>query len=162
MTGIGIIDPASTPIEGRPSLNARLWLPRLVSLLLIAALAAILAWWVPRLAAPTPPIAPIPNDANSLVSDANAAASLFGALPPKAAQAPTLNFKVLGLVSGMRGSALISVDGRPVRSVALGDEVESGWMLVGIKAEQIILQRNGTRTEIAAPPRGAVSLLTGP
>lgn len=143
-------------------MNARLWLPRLLSLLLIAAFAAILAWWVPRLAAPTPAIAPVTNDTNSLPSDASAAASLFGALPPKAAQAPTLNFKVLGLVSGRRGSALISVDGRPVRSVALGDEVESGWMLVGIHSEQIILERNGARTEIATPPRSAVSLLTGP
>ena len=143
-------------------MKAILWLPRLASLLLLALLAAILAWWVPRLAAPTPAIAPIATGAVAMPPDANLAASLFGAQPPKTAEAPTLNFKVVGLVSGKLGSALISVDGRPLRSVALGDEVESGWMLVGIDAERVVLERNGARTEISAPPRNAVSLLTGP
>ncbi len=143
-------------------MKALLWLPRFASLLLLALLAGILAWWVPRLAAPTQAIAPIASGAVALPLNANLAASLFGAQPPKAAEAPTLNFKVVGLVSGKRGSALISVDGRPLRSIALGDEVESGWVLVGIDAERVVLERNGARTEIAAPPRNAVSLLTGP
>lgn len=143
-------------------MKALLWLPRLASLLLLSLLAGILAWWVPRLAAPTQAIAPIATGTVALPPDANLAASLFGAQPPKAADAPSLNFKVVGLVSGKRGSALISVDGRPLRSVALGDEVESGWMLVGINAERVVLERHGARTEIAAPPRNAVSLLTGP
>lgn len=143
-------------------MKALLWLPRLASMLLLALLAGILAWWVPRLAAPPQAIAPIASGAVAQTLNASLAASLFGAQPPKAAEAPTLNFKVAGLVSGKRGSALISVDGRPLRSIALGDEVESGWVLVKIETERVVLERNGARTEIAAPPHNAVSLLNGP
>lgn len=142
-------------------MKALLWLPRFVSLLLVGLLAAILAWWVPRLSEPRPAIAPVQGNSSGLASDPTVAARLFGALPVAAQSAVTLNFRVAGLVSGKRGAALIATDGGTPRSVALGEEVASGWVLVEVEPDRVTLERNGSRSELATPTRPTAKLLTG-
>lgn len=142
-------------------MRAQAWLPRLVSLLMVGGIAAAIGWWGPRLGAPTPAIAPNASAGNATSPDATAAAALFGALAPQSADSPTLNFKALGVVSGRRGSALISVDGKPMRSVALGEEVEGGWRLLAIESDHVVLERAGVRSELAAPARANLAVLVG-
>ena len=120
-------------------------LSRLLSLLIWAAVAACALYWGLRLF-----VRPAPVPGAAVVATAPAAATgdlsrLLGAPPVQpvagAVTAPTdSRFKLLGLVAPRAGQssglALISVDGKPARALAVGRELEPGLRLLAVSQRQ--------------------------
>ena len=118
---------------------------RLLSLLIWAAVAACTLYWGLRLL-----VRPAPVPGGAVVATAPAAATgdlsrLLGAPPLQpvadAVTAPTdSRFKLLGLVAPRAGQgsglALISVDGKPARALAVGRELEPGLRLLAVSQRQ--------------------------
>jgi general secretion pathway protein C len=137
--------------------GASTWTLRLVTLTVWAALAGSVAYWVLRW--------PLPDVARdgivTTVAGANeptlvpAAASMGRALgatasPSASASTPALSSR-LALVGVVRagshdGAALITVDGKPARSVRVGTEVEPGVYLLALEPR---------RASLGPDPRGA-------
>ena len=118
---------------------------RLLSLLIWAAVAACALYWGLRLF-----VRPAPVPGGAVVATAPPAATgdlsrLLGAPPLQpvadAVTAPTdSRFKLLGLVAPRAGQssglALISVDGKPARALAVGRELEPGLRLLSVSRRQ--------------------------
>lgn len=137
---------------------------RLALVLMFVVLCATVAYWTLQLAAPRPAIAP----AGSLMDwqkapDLAAAARMFGVPQRGGSQAaPTVssNVQVLGVAaSDLRGSAVLSVDGGPARAWQAGDLVAEGTRLIQVGIERVVIEQNGRRIELPAPPRPDLSLL---
>ena len=125
---------------------------RLLSLLIWAAVAACALYWGLRLG-----VRPAPVPAGAVVATAPAAATgdlsrLLG-VPPMLAPANAVTapvdsrFKLLGLVAPRAGQssglALISVDGKPARALAVGRELEPGLRLLAVSQRQADLGVSG-------------------
>ena len=135
----------------------------LVSALLIAALAATIAWWATQLLAPRPAIAPA-ADARGAPPDVSSVGRLFG-LPgpagsPGGLSMPASSIVVLGLVSGERGAAVLAIDGQPGKPYMVGGRLPGGELLVEVRPDGIVLDRAGIRVTVPAPPPRDLSILT--
>jgi len=148
-------------------MRLRLPLARIVSVLLFAALCAIVVGWALQLLAPRAPIAP----AGALAQvqgppDLSAAGQLFGGVPrpqDTQVQAAPSNIQVTGvLASGARGVALLAIDGRPAKPFAVGEPVSDGMTVRSVAADAVELDRasGGVPMRLAAPPRGSIAVLT--
>ena len=116
---------------------------RLLSLLVWAAVAASAFYWGLRLL-----VKPIPVPGQALIASVAAPlggdlSRLLGTPPaqPLAAAAPAdSRFKLIGVVAPRAGQAsglaLISVDGKPARALAVGREVEPGLRLLAVTQRQ--------------------------
>jgi len=146
-------------------MRLRLPLARIASVLLFAALCAIVAAWALQLLAPRPPIAPAGAVAQVQPSlDLGAAGRLFGSTP-QAAGASTVaapsNIQVAGvLAAGPRGVALLAIDGKPARAFAVGDPVGDGMTVRSVSGEAVELDSSGTPMRLAAPARPSLAVLT--
>ena len=121
-----------------------------------AALAASLVFWGLRLSGRS---APVPAHAETVATGQAVQGDvlrLFAASPAASqpmAQAPDVaaRFRVLGVVAGLRehspGWALIAVDGKAPRAVAVGATVEGALILQSV-----------TQTRVEIGPRGAAAL----
>ncbi len=118
---------------------------RLITLAIwIAAVAGGLAWVLPLFGRPTP----VPPQAvvAQTALPSGGAERLLGA-PPLAALEPPRpadsRFKLVGVVAPRRGSApglaLISVDGKPARAVAVGREVDAGTTVLAVGRRKVDL-----------------------
>jgi general secretion pathway protein C len=134
----------------------------LLSLFLLLALAALLAHWTWRFAAPRPPAA---------VADARAevrlgaaletlrAARLFGAAegPDTAVERETaLNLKLRGVfaaLGGLPALAILAVDGQD-QAVATGKEVQPGVTLDTVAPDHVILVNRGARERLELEEMG--------
>lgn len=144
--------------------SVKFW-PSLASLALFAGLCAIVAYWGLQLTAPAPAVAPA--DLRSEVrpaGDSRSLGGLFGtpnqasALPMSAAPG---NIQVVGITAGdPRASAILSVDGAPGRFFALGATVTDGVRLLEIRPGSVIIERGGARSELPAPLKADLSVLT--
>lgn len=119
-----------------------------------AALAASLVAWGLRLSGRSDPVPPhaetvvaaqaVQGDVLRLFAATHAASQPVAAAAPEAAN----RFRVLGVVAGLRegspGWALIAVDGRAPRAVAVGAVVDGEWILQSV-----------TQSQVAIGPRGA-------
>jgi general secretion pathway protein C len=127
------------------------------NLLLLLALAALLAHWTWRFAAPVPPLpasgvrADIKLDA---ALDNLRNARLFGAAkanPDAAAeQATSLNLKLRGVFAapdGLSAMAILAVDGQD-QAIATGYEVVPGVMLDAVASDHVILINRGVRERL--------------
>ncbi len=137
---------------------------RLMTLLIWAAVAASGVYWGLRLfTLPTP----VPAGASVAMATAPAAGSLVRLLgEPPAAPAASDNpapvadsrFRLVGVVAprgaAASGLALISVDGKPPRAVAVGREVEPGLRLLTVSHRQAELgvTRGAPAMTLALPP----------
>jgi general secretion pathway protein C len=118
---------------------------RLLSLLIWALVAASAAYWGLRLF--TRPLA-VPGGAVVALAAAPAAgdlAPLLGTPPARpvaeaAAVAADSRFRLLGVVAPragqVNGLALVSVDGKPARAVAVGREIEPGLRLLAVSQRE--------------------------
>ena len=116
---------------------------RLLSLLIWAAVAASAFYWGLRLL-----VKPIPVPGQALIASVAAPlggdlSRLLGTPPaqPLAAAAPAdSRFKLIGVVAPRAGQAsglaLISVDGKPARALAVGREIEPGLRLLAVSQRQ--------------------------
>ncbi len=143
---------------------ARRWAPAAASLAMFALLCATIAYWALQLLAPAVPIAPVGSLAGAGdAADPVSAGRLFG-LPSGSgsAQAPVApsSIQVLGVAaSELRGSAVLSVDGKPARAFMVGDAVSAAAKLVEVRPGAVVIERNGARVELPAPQRPSVATL---
>jgi general secretion pathway protein C len=131
-----------------------------VALALAFASAALAVGWALRLlSAPQP----VPADARlvgvlSADEAAQQAARLFGAAPAtaaSAAQAPS-RFRLYGVIAGGdSGAALIGIDGKPPRAVAVDGEIAPGVVLRATGYKSVWIERDGTRQELKMDPQSA-------
>ena len=158
----------ASAVSGLPSESpsaASVRLAWLVSVLLAFAAAASLGYWGLRLLARPLPVPADARQVGRLDTDTLAAAAprLFGAAAAareKAAAAPA-RFRLWGVIGGgsQAGAALIGVDGKPPRAVAVGAEVAQGVRLDSTAYGQAVLQQDGARIELKVQPLpGAPSL----
>lgn len=140
------------------------WPPRLAALLLSAVAAGSAAYWALhwRVASELPVSAGPVASAGAEV-DTTAVARALGAFgasaPATSATAPAgdveaARFVLSGVVADASapGRALIAVDGKPAKPVAVGAVVAEGWTLHRVEARRAVLRRNGAELELQLPP----------
>ena len=139
------------------------WPSLAATFLSTAVLCAVIAYWAMIISAPRVAIAP----AGSLIdrgapSDLGPAQRLFGQVAgatPSAA-GPS-NITVIGIVASARnGSAILVIDGKAPRPVAVGEEIEPGLKLTSVTPTEVILERNGVPMSLPAPPGADIEVLT--
>jgi len=124
---------------------------RLLSLVLFAALCALLTHWVLTLSSLRSLSAP--REARVAQTDAletGAAVTLFGGGPQNGPR----DVQVMGVVADLAdgsGAAIVSVDGGAPQAVRAGKSLSSNLKLVEIKARSVVIERNGARQEIPLP-----------
>ncbi len=124
---------------------------RLLSLVLFAALCALLTHWVLTLSSLRSLGAP--REARVAQTDAletGAAVTLFGGGPQNGPR----DVQVMGVVADLAdgsGAAIVSVDGGAPQAVRAGKSLSSNIKLVEIKARSVVIERNGARQEIPLP-----------
>lgn len=139
------------------SLRRAAWLGAPLNLLLLLLLAALLAHWTWRFAAPVPllPAGVVRADINRDAELAGLrAAHLFGAAQGVAGapveQVTSLNLKLRGVFAALAGQpamAILGVDGQD-QAVATGFEVVSGVVLDTVGADHVILLNHGVRERL--------------
>lgn len=147
-----------------PSLSSIGWPAWLGTLASFAVLCAIAAWWAMQLLSPRPPVAPASSAQDQqALPELKLASQLFGT-PPGAqgpAAATSSNVSVIGIVAaGMRGSAILAIDGQPPRAFAVGERIGPIQSLFAVRADGVVIEENGRQILLPAPPRPTVSLLT--
>ncbi|AJW43511.1 MULTISPECIES: type II secretion system protein N [Ralstonia] len=124
---------------------------RLLSLVLFAALCALLTHWVLTLSSLRS--LSVPREARVAQTDAletGAAITLFGGGPQNGPR----DVQVIGVVADLAdgsGAAIVSVDGGAPQAVRAGKSLSSNLKLVAIKARSVVIERNGARQEIPLP-----------
>lgn len=139
----------------------RLRLPDPARLLTYAAwlaLAVGVGAWGAIVFAPAPPPAPpaaIGDD--GLPTDTGPVARWFGA-----GNGGKVQVTVAGLIAaGPRGSAVLSVDGKPPRAYRVGSALADGVTLAEIRGTGVVLNQEGSRVELRAavlPPVEGIGL----
>ena len=135
------------------------------SLLMFALLCGIVAYWALQLAGRKPSVAPpeIVADPRAGI-DLVAAGGLFGATPVAGGNAPppeVANIQVIGIAADpARGAAILAVDGKPGKPFLVGDTIVAGTRLGAVNADAVVIDRGGTRIELAVPERPSVALLS--
>lgn len=132
------------------------WLGAPLNLLLLLGLAALLAHWTWRFAAPVPPL-PARSAETGIDPAAQLAslhsAQLFGAAQGGAAapeQATALDLKLRGVfaaLGGQRAMAIVRVGGED-QAVGPGDEITPGVVLDSVAPDHVILLNGGVRERL--------------
>lgn len=142
----------------------------LLNLLLLLALAALLAHWTWRFAAPRPPQPPADAHADvklGVALDALRAAGLFGAAEggadTAAERATTLNLKLRGVfaaLGGLPAAAIVAVDGQD-QAIATGQAIQPGVVLDAVAPDHAILLNRGVRERLDLEQMGRPLTLAG-
>lgn len=129
----------------------------LLNLLLLLALAALLAHWTWRFAAPLPPLPASAAGADIKLGaglQALRSARLFGAAEGKASgpaePATLLNLKLRGVfaaLGGLPAVAILSVDGQD-HAVATGHDILPGVVLDAVAPDHVLLLNRGVRERL--------------
>ncbi len=145
------LDALVTPLRRVP------WLGAPLNLLLLLGLAALLAHWTWRFAAPLPPLAANGTRADIELDTQLAslrAAHLFGAAQGQsgaaAEQTTSLNLRLRGVFAALGGQpamAIVGVDGQD-QAVATGHEVMPGVVLDSVAPDHLILLNRGVRERL--------------
>lgn len=145
------------------------WLGAPLTLLLLLALAALLAHWTWRFAAPVPPLPAAGARAEvSLTAQLASlrAAGLFGADPGAAAapaeRATTLNLKLRGVfaaLGGLPAMAIVGVEGQD-QAVSTRQEIAPGVVLDAVEPDHVVLLNRGVRERLELDPVGRPLSLT--
>lgn len=128
----------------------------LFTLLLLLTLAALLAHWTWRFAAPVPPVPAADARADVKLGaalEALRSTKLFGAADGAAGTAEretTLNLKLRGVfaaLGGLPALAIVNVDGQD-QAVATGQEIQPGVVLDAVAPDHAILVNRGARERL--------------
>jgi general secretion pathway protein C len=127
-----------------------------LTLLAVALLGAVLAYWTWVWFAPRPE--PRLEAAAVQTGNVASAGTIFGVVPPQqAAAAPTgIAIKLLGVVAasgGRRGYAVLQLEAKQILAVHEGEDVAPGVRLAEVLADHVILERSGVRETLALPER---------
>lgn len=139
-----------------------LWWPRLAAFVLAALAAASAVVWGLRVAAPAASESAGAVAATAaMVPDAVAVRRALGevanggtnAAPQAASVLESARFALLGVVTQGQtlGAALLSVDGKPAKPVAVGAPVVDGWTLQSVQGRRATLARNGMEMVLELP-----------
>ncbi len=86
---------------------------------------------------------------------------LFGNAAKVASVAPVdSRLQVLGVISGINGVAVLSVDGAAAKPYGVGQTVSPGVVLRQVGNEKVIIARDGVEQSLPTPPRVNKSILT--
>lgn len=134
----------------------------LIHIVMLAIVCAIGAYWGVRILTPQPtpappPIAaPVPREPDPVL-----AARMFGLIQQAQARVAA-NIQVAGIfAAGKSSSAVLVVDGKPPRAYVVGQEVVPGTRLAEVTADAVVLEADGNRQELQAPPRPMAQMSTG-
>src|ERR1035437_8522169 len=142
---------------GRSSL-AQTVLLSLVTLVAVALLGAVLAYWTWAWFAPR---AEQRVEATAAQSGSVASAgAIFGNVPRnQETAAPTgIAIRLLGVAAasgGRRGYAVVQLEAKQILAVHEGEDVAPGIRLAEVHADHVILERNGVRETLAWPEKKA-------
>ena len=124
-----------------------IWAPRISAFAVALAVGAGASYWI--LHWPAALSAPVASTAQAELpqADSSSVTRLLGvqANTQQEAMVPAANrFSLIGVVarSGGTGSALISVDGKPAKSYAVGSTIESGLVLQSVAPRKAVLAAN--------------------
>ncbi|MGI4861162.1 MAG: type II secretion system protein N [Janthinobacterium lividum] len=119
----------------------------IVSLAALGLFCATLTYWVIKLGTPLP--APVGAASAQAPVSLSAAAGLFG---DDRAQDTRLHLSgILSLGSGRGAAAIISVDNGPAQAIAVGNHVVSDITLSEVRANSVIVDHDGARSEVTLP-----------
>ncbi|MEA3097069.1 type II secretion system protein N [Caballeronia mineralivorans] len=121
---------------------------RLLSLIALAIFCATLTWWVITLT--THESAPLPAAAAGRAPSVEQAATLFGGQLKHQENQDVHLFGILALQHG--AAAIVSYGGEPARAISLGGPLTPGVTIKEVRARSIIIERNGSRSEVFLPP----------
>ncbi|TXH87811.1 MAG: general secretion pathway protein C [Rhodoferax sp.] len=125
---------------------ASVWPSRLSALVLAAAAMGSAVAWGIRLRAPLEALPPATLPTAPLQVDAAMVARALGApdaeaAPQAGAYLAASRMVLVGvLAKGLAGSALIAVDGKPPKPVAVGGRVGEDWVLVSVAPRRAVLR----------------------
>jgi general secretion pathway protein C len=134
---------------------------RLLTLVLFAAVCALLTHWVLTLSSLRS--MGVPREARVAQTDAldtGAAVTLFGGGPQNGPRDVQIAGVVADLADGS-GAAIVSIDGGPPQAVRAGKALSPSLKLVEIKARSVAIERNGARQEIALPASSVAGVSLG-
>ena len=124
-----------------------------LTLVAVALLGAVLAYWTWAWLAPRPE--PRVQPAAALNGSVSAAGTLFGSAPRAQVAAPTgIAIKLLGVVAatrGRRGYAVVQLEGKQILAAHEGEDVSPGVRLTEVHPDHVILERNELREKLALP-----------
>ncbi len=149
-------------MRGMASSTISRWAPRLAASLLAGLAAAGLVYWGLKVPAPSTGNAVAAVQVPVLAPDTGLVARALGgsAVPadaPLTAAAPAASarFALIGVVDqGGSGVALIGLDGKPAKPVAVGASVGEGWVLRQVQGRSATLERDGDAPlRLELPPR---------
>ncbi|WP_288126531.1 general secretion pathway protein GspC [Thiomonas sp.] len=151
------LSPAADVVSDTPS-AASLRLAWLAALVLAFACAASAGYWGLRLLARPAQVPADARDVGRLDAESLAAAAprLFGHAIAARQQEPVApaRFRLWGVIGGgtQAGSALIGVDGKPPRAIAVGDAVAPGVRLESTAYGEAVLVQDGVRLALKLQP----------
>jgi hypothetical protein len=112
-------------------------------------LGALLAKWTWLLFAPhTLSVFPSQSEAGANVTEALFGVPASSEKPNSNTNAKLGNVQLVGVFSGKHGFAVMKLDEKTQRGVALGDEVIKGTKLVEVNADYVVLEYNGVRQKV--------------
>lgn len=153
-----ILTMRTSPVSPIAALGWPAWIATLAG---FAMLCAIVSWWALRLAAPRAVTAPAVDAVPTEAAGPGRAIALFGASSAAAAPASG-NIAVIGVLSGgPRGSAILSIDGRPGRAFAVGEAIDASTSLTLVEPDRVVITSGGRRTELRPPARPDPRILVG-
>ncbi len=140
---------------GRSSL-AQTVLVSLLTLIAVALLGAVLAYWTWAWFAPRvePRVEAVAAQSGSVAS----AGAIFGNVPRnQETAAPTgIAIRLLGVAAtsgGRRGYAVVQLAAKEILAVQEGENVAPGIRLAEVHADHVLLERNGVRETLAWPEK---------
>jgi general secretion pathway protein C len=151
----------------RPTVENRGWAWWIGCALSLCLLLGAIAYWASIWLAPAVRIAPAGtlSDQSGPLNLAQAQ-GLFGQVvsaAPQVVEAAASNIKVIGiLAAGQKGSAILTIDGKPGKVYLLGDRVDGQLKLIAVDLRQVTLGQagNNIRQTLAVPPKADISVLT--
>ena len=120
---------------------------RLISLLCFAVFCATATYWVVTLTSHRSPT--VPAAAARAPVSVDQAATLFGGQLTRTVNQDVRLYGILALHDG--AAAIVSVGGEPPHTVSLGNAIMEGAKLSEVRARSIIIDRNGSHSEVFLP-----------
>ncbi|WP_329671578.1 type II secretion system protein N [Limnobacter sp.] len=129
-----------------PFTKALPWLMYALSVVIVVAA-------VQRLRVPAPRIVPAMSATQSdkFQVDQSPEARLLGVETTGGLTPPSVVLNGVFANSKGLGAAVLSIEGQPAVSVAVGEEVANGWKLVQVDPAFAVIERSGQRSKIALP-----------
>jgi general secretion pathway protein C len=120
---------------------------RLISLLCFAVFCATATYWAVTLTSHRSPT--VPAAAARAPVSVDQAATLFGGQLTRTVNQDVRLYGILALRDG--AAAIVSVGGEPPHAVSLGNAIMEGAKLSEVRARSIIIDRNGSHSEVFLP-----------